>query len=347
MNENHLKRLFPHASLQFIAANTDSHTRISTSDKEQDESIIDCKTASDTVDIPDMFKGQMAFFCKTCGAPSYCYPSQKAKYCSLACAYKSKDRVKHMKPKERGYGTCKNCNTIFKIHTNSGAAKFCCQKCAASFIGKSTLARNRVMVPRTKEVTLTCPACSEVFKSWKSSHRVYCSTKCSGKIASVKGSMTKHKNGFYKSQRQYTRGKKRWVEVDGKRFFARSSWEGNYGLYLNFQKKSGLIKDWHHEPDIFWFKGIKRGVCSYLPDFKIVNMDDSIEYHEVKGWMDNKSKTKIKRMAKYHPAIRLIIIEAKRYKEIARSIHGLIPGWVSSSSTTNSHANTKHESDAT
>ena len=34
--------------------------------------------------------------------------------------------------------------------------------------------------------------------------------------------------------------------------------------------------------------------------------------------MDNASKTKIKRMAKYHPEIELIVIDSSKYKEFAK-----------------------------
>lgn len=118
-----------------------------------------------------------------------------------------------------------------------------------------------------------------------------------------------------------------WIECGGKRFFARSKWEANYGRYLQFLKMAGVISEWEHEPETFWFTGILRGVRSYLPDFRVTNRDGSIEYHEVKGWMDAKSKTKIKRMAKYHPKILLIVRDGKWYQANRRKLAGLVPGW--------------------
>lgn len=128
----------------------------------------------------------------------------------------------------------------------------------------------------------------------------------------------------YSSKRTW---KAAWREFGGKKHFYRSRWEANYGRYLEFLKLHSKIKDWLHEPDIFWFEGVKRGSVSYLPDFKIINNDDSIEYHEVKGWMDARSKTKISRMAKYHPSVKLIVIQKKEYDEILCKLARSIPGW--------------------
>jgi len=102
-------------------------------------------------------------------------------------------------------------------------------------------------------------------------------------------------------------------------FFARSRWEANIGAYLQFLKEKNEIKDWEHEPKTFWFLEIKRGVRSYLPDFFITNNDDSTYFIEVKGYMDAKSKTKLKRMAKYYPDVRVDVIEEKRYNAIKRN----------------------------
>lgn len=124
-----------------------------------------------------------------------------------------------------------------------------------------------------------------------------------------------------------TRSVKGWKVVGGKRFYARSNWEGNYARYLQFLKEQGKIKDWDHEPKTFWFDGIRRGVCSYLPDFSVTNCDNSVEFHEVKGYFDSKSKTKIKRMTKYHPDVKLVVVDSKQYRAIAKTAKKLIPGW--------------------
>lgn len=106
--------------------------------------------------------------------------------------------------------------------------------------------------------------------------------------------------------------------------YFRSKWEANYALYLDFMIGRGTLKDWKYEPETFFFDGIKMGTNSYKPDFKVFLSDGAIEYHEVKGYFDSKSKTKIKRMKKYHPKVKIILIEKKEYNGILKSMKGLI-----------------------
>lgn len=129
---------------------------------------------------------------------------------------------------------------------------------------------------------------------------------------------TKYERGNMINPRGKTTWKQSWQEIGGQRFYARSSWEVQYAHILEKRKSLGIIKSWEHEPDTFWFEKIKTGTRCYIPDFKIVWADGSIEYHEIKGWMDDRSKTKIKRMRIYHPHIKLIVIDAKAYKAIIR-----------------------------
>lgn len=124
-----------------------------------------------------------------------------------------------------------------------------------------------------------------------------------------------------------------YVSKQGRRpdlgdIYFRSGWEANYSRYLNFLIKQKVIYKWEFEPDIFWFNSIKRGVRSYLPDFKIWDSKTSEpRYVEVKGFMDARSKTKIKRMAKYYPDVRLDVVGKKEYTEIKNKLSALIPDW--------------------
>ena len=120
-----------------------------------------------------------------------------------------------------------------------------------------------------------------------------------------------------------------WFVVGGKKIYARSDWERKYAFYLECSRGVQSIIDWEHEPETFWFEGIKRGTNNYKPDFKITFKDGTIEYHEVKGFYDNKSLTKIKRMKKYHPEIKLIMVDKgwftntwKLYKERYEKFYG-------------------------
>lgn len=118
-----------------------------------------------------------------------------------------------------------------------------------------------------------------------------------------------------------------WREIGGYKKFYRSRWEANYARYLEYRKQKGEVLEWQHECETFWFEGIARGCVSYLPDFKVTLADGSIEYHEVKGWMDDRSKTKIKRMAKYHPDVKLVIIDKVPYTNLENTISKEIPDW--------------------
>jgi len=103
----------------------------------------------------------------------------------------------------------------------------------------------------------------------------------------------------------------------------RSGWEIRYAAFLNILIRGKAILSWEYEIDTFWFESIKRGVRSYKPDFKIFNNDGSIEYHEVKGRMDSKSKTKLNRMRIYYPEIKIVLKDATFFKN-ART---LIPSY--------------------
>jgi hypothetical protein len=109
--------------------------------------------------------------------------------------------------------------------------------------------------------------------------------------------------------------------------FVRSSWEANYARYLNWLIEQNEIAAWEYEPDTFWFHEIKRGTRSYTPDFKVINNDGTVEYHEIKGWMDQKSRTALKRMAKYYPDVKLVVIDNDAYHALANDIKGFIQGW--------------------
>lgn len=143
----------------------------------------------------------------------------------------------------------------------------------------------------------------------------------------IKAAKTKMANGTYAMPRHKTTWKAAWREIGGKRKFFRSKWEANYAHYLQWLKEKGQIAEWEHEPTTFWFEGVKRGTVSYLPDFRVIETDGRESYHEVKGWMDDRSKTKIKRMAKYHPKVKLIVIDSKAYESIKRTASSLVPGW--------------------
>lgn len=121
--------------------------------------------------------------------------------------------------------------------------------------------------------------------------------------------------------------KQDWAEIGGKRNFYRSRWEYRYALYLEFMKKHKHIIDWEHEPKTFYFEGIKRGTTNYKPDFRVVFPSGNHEWVEVKGYMDSKSVTKIKRMAKYFPEEKLRVIGKEWFKANSPILKKVIANW--------------------
>ncbi len=120
---------------------------------------------------------------------------------------------------------------------------------------------------------------------------------------------------------------KRGVRLDLGDIFFRSKMEANYARYLNLIKSQGSIVNWEYEPRTFWFERIKRGVRSYTPDFLITLPDNSTYFVEVKGYMDAKSKTKLKRMGIYYPDIQIKVVGSNAYQEIKRTFSKMIATW--------------------
>ena len=108
--------------------------------------------------------------------------------------------------------------------------------------------------------------------------------------------------------------------------YVRSRWEANFARYLKWMQFRGEIKSWRYEPITFEFKGIKRGTRFYTPDFSALENDNTITYYEVKGFMTQKSSTSLKRMSKYHPDIKIVLVDAEYMKSL-RGFKYMIPNW--------------------
>lgn len=132
---------------------------------------------------------------------------------------------------------------------------------------------------------------------------------------------------FARRRQDFSRIHAGWRVIGGQRGYYRSRWEANYARYLEFLRRAGVILSWRHEPKTFWFEKIRRGVRSYLPDFEVGYPDGRTVYHEVKGYFDAKSKTKLKRMRKYHPDVEVRVIAAREYRDIRRRIAPMLKGW--------------------
>ena len=66
---------------------------------------------------------------------------------------------------------------------------------------------------------------------------------------------------------------------------------------------------------------------SFLPDFKVMMTNGACEYHEVKGWMTERSRESLRLMDKYYPDIKLVLIDKNAYMEIDKRKSVQIPHW--------------------
>ena len=82
-------------------------------------------------------------------------------------------------------------------------------------------------------------------------------------------------------------------------------------------KKCGFIKERKHEVDAFAFNKIDDGVVSYLPDFEVTTNSGEVEYHEVKGWMDDRSIKCLEKMASEYPYVILDVVDGCLYRKLS------------------------------
>lgn len=302
------------------------------------------------VAVPSVGSVKMQRACQSCGIVFYAFPSEvkrgQRRFCSNECKGRAMAEVA---PHVRVDVPCQYCGQTFRVYPCHVVRSKCCSRaCAAAhqrrskgtrpkdthicaYCGDPSSAKycNRgcYTKDRTKGgskcksyVPAVCIVCGAGFQAYKfdvaKGMGTYCSQSCFGR-----NKATAMKENPYSR----ARGGKR-SDLDNTYF--RSAWEANYARYLNWLRDHKQIKDWAYEPETFEFAAIKRGARFYTPDFRLTNNDNSVEYHEIKGWMDSRSATKLKRMAKYHPKVKLVLIDKQGYTAIARTVGKLmIPNW--------------------
>jgi hypothetical protein len=261
--------------------------------------------------------------CVECGA-SFIAGRIGNKFCSKACGARSWRRD-HVIPTILTDRLCGFCNTSF-IPT-SARQKHCSPECTYGK-RKHTLrsqndfagygwSKGKEFAPR-----VPCELCGAPFHSLPAYRRRgggrFCSNRCRTKDLAMNPSRYPQITG-----RRSKPGKR--ADLNGQ--FFRSSWEANYARYLNWLISLNQLLRWEFEPDTFEFHTIKRGSRFYTPDFKVFENDGRYAYHEVKGWMDPKSQTKLNRMAKYYPNEKVILIDKVAYRSIEKQMKNAIPNW--------------------
>jgi len=195
--------------------------------------------------------------CPTCGKEFY-YKHINNTFCSIKCGVKGRKGKTAPNSKEV---KCKICGKIFLLKGSKLKDRiifFCSKECYA-------IQRSEWMKNPNKNPT------------YGIGHSIETRKKLS-KIASKRLIDGKDNN------QRTSKARKR---KDLNDIFFRSSWESNFARYLNY-----IGEVWKYEPKTFFFEGYKRGSLSYTPDFYLSRENVWIE---VKGWMDSKSKTKLKR----------------------------------------------------
>lgn len=255
--------------------------------------------------------------CAECGSPFTQSRSDQA-YCSKLCGARGWRKRQTKFPRKE----CRQCGKPFRPN---GSQVFCGPECGRQWNadvrkvvggpGKGW-SGGKVTAPRR-----LCERCSQTFYAPPALIRRgggrFCSVGC--RAAEIARDPTKwpHTQG--------RRGKGGKRPDLGDRYF-RSSWEANWARYLNWRVAQGQIRSWEYEVDTFEFP-VKRGSRFYTPDFKLHHLDGSIEYEEVKGYMDQRSATKLKRMRIHYPAIRVTLIDKPVYQGVARMLSSALPNW--------------------
>lgn len=124
--------------------------------------------------------------------------------------------------------------------------------------------------------------------------------------------MLAYKNGYVSIPIQDNpRGKGQWVEVNGEETYMRSSWEV---LAKNYLDKYGYR--YKYEEVRF-----DLGRYTYTPDFFIYDENDNLEaIIEVKGWLKDKSATKMLTFLELYPYIDYYVWDEVVIKEIKKEI---------------------------
>jgi len=126
------------------------------------------------------------------------------------------------------------------------------------------------------------------------------------------------------------------VEIEGQLYKFKSRAEMRYSLYLEFLRKNGDILEWSYEPETFAWANKAGNRVLYKPDFKVLEkigrspcgmIEARRSWHEVKGFMDARSKAKLKGFAKHFPDEKLVLVDSGWFKRNTKKLKGLVPGW--------------------
>lgn len=264
--------------------------------------------------------------CEECGA-NYRQSRSDQRYCSGKCnsrAWRTAQRPSDWNPRqprpgrvERDPQVCARCDCGKFFVPKTKTHLYCSLPCKQGLngLGKEW-SKGKQYVPRR-----LCEVCETTFYAppvlIRRGGGRFCSVNCRAKHIGNNPKMWPHTQG-----RRGNGGRRPDLED---RYF-RSAWEANWARYLNWLVERKELVRWEYEVDTFEFP-VKRGSRFYTPDFKLHYPDGSVLYHEVKGYMDQRSATKLKRMKTHHPKIDIRLIDKTVYNQVSAQVRGFIPNW--------------------
>ena len=141
--------------------------------------------------------------------------------------------------------------------------------------------------------------------------------------------MTTHLKKYQlgRNKRSHAKG---WIRYNNKEMYFKSLYEMNYAAYLQWLMIKGEIDSWEYEPKEFAFPKDKyKANLYYKPDFKVIENAGNHHWHEVKGYMDAKSKTKIRRFNKHFGETEgnIVVVDKKWFTATKKQSHR-IPNWL-------------------
>jgi len=102
-----------------------------------------------------------------------------------------------------------------------------------------------------------------------------------------------------------------------------SKYEASYAMNLDWRLKAGEIKEWHPHVKI----DLRVNGChiaNYIVDFMIINLDESVEYHETKGFETYNWKIKWDLFHalkdEIEPGCEIVLIKQSRYGKFTKKI---------------------------
>ena len=227
--------------------------------------------------------------CPVCGKEFQWNRAHKPqKFCSRECSYNSQRKLKEI--------VCQSCGEMFTVNWENSKRKYCSLEC--------------VHKANDTQIYIECKQCGQSFRAREldvKNGKKYCSNKCRY-LGTTSGFGLSWKAGY---------------RNDLGDVYFRSSWEANYARLLNHMKDMCVVRDWEFEPEAFEFED---GTV-YIPDFLVTSMKGRKTYHEVKGWLDERSIRKLKLMKEHKPNVDVVLVDTSLYRTLESIYAQNISGW--------------------